>query len=82
MDDPPYNRQRHAARFPLHTMKSIIPSACAIAILAAFTACDRKPQTVGEKVEDKVKDATDQRPGEKVRDAAEDTKDAVKDATR
>ncbi len=67
----------------MHTMKTIIPFACALAIfaiLAAFTACERKPQTLGEKIEDKVKDATDSRPGEKVRDAAEDTKDAVKDA--
>jgi len=63
-------------------MKPLIPIACAAAIFATLTACEKKPETLGEKIEDKVKDATDSRPGEKVRDAAEDTKDAVKDAGR
>ena len=53
---------------------------CAVA-LAGMTACDERPQTVGEKVEDKVKDGLDARPGEKLKDAGEDVKDTVKDAT-
>lgn len=63
-------------------MKCLFPFACALAVFAAFSACDKKPKTLGEKIENKVGDATDSRPGEKVKDAAEDTKDAVKDAAR
>lgn len=50
--------------------------------LSLFTlaACEKKPQTTGEKIEDKVNDARDRRPGEKVRDAGEDMKAAAKDA--
>lgn len=40
-----------------------------------FAACDEKPKTLG----DKVNDGLDRRPGEKVRDAGEDLKDAAKD---
>lgn len=53
-----------------------------------FTGCERRPETLGEKIDD----ALDARPNEKlkdagenaadaVEDAAEDVKDAVKDAT-
>lgn len=38
-----------------------------------------KPDTVGEKIEDRVNDALDRRPNEKVRDVVEDTEDAVED---
>lgn len=48
--------------------------------LLSFAACEEKPKTTGEKIEDKVNDALDRRPGEKVRDAGEDLKDAAKDA--
>jgi hypothetical protein len=48
--------------------------------VSTFVACEKKPETTGEKIENKVGDALDNRPGEKVRDAAEDTKEAVKDA--
>jgi hypothetical protein len=41
-----------------------------------FTSCERKPETVGEK----IKDGLDARPNEKIKDAGEDVKDAVKDA--
>ena len=62
---------------PLHTSIRLI--VCAI-LLTSFAACEDRPRTTGEKVEDKVKDGLDARPGEKIRDGAEDTKDAVKDA--
>lgn len=53
-----------------------------IPTLLFLTACEPKPQTMGERAKDNVNDALDRRPGEKVRDAAEDTKDAVKDAAK
>ncbi|TDU66559.1 hypothetical protein EI77_03654 [Prosthecobacter fusiformis] len=39
-----------------------------------------KPDTVGEKVEDKINDGLDRRPNEKARDAVEEIEDAAKDA--
>ena len=48
--------------------------------LAVLPGCREK--TLPEKVEDKVNDGLDRRPGEKVRDAAEDVKDETKDAAR
>ena len=77
-----YSHRVGGPRFHGHTMKSLIPFACAGAIFAALTACEKKPETLGEKIEDKVGDATNSRPNEKLKDAAEDTKDAVKDAAR
>lgn len=41
-----------------------------------FTSCERKPESVGEK----VKDGLDMRPNEKLKDAGEDIKDAAGDA--
>src|SRR5688572_776548 len=41
-----------------------------------FTNCERKPDTIGEK----IKDGLDVRPNEKIKDAGEDVKDAVDDA--
>lgn len=38
-----------------------------------------KPDTVGEKIEDRVNDGLDRRPNEGVRDVVEDTEDAVDD---
>ncbi len=61
-------------------MKVLIPFVCALAVFVTLAACEKKPETLGEKIGDKVKDATDSRPHEKLKDAAEDTKDAVKDA--
>lgn len=49
---------------------------------ATFSLVACQPKPMSEKVENKVNDALDRRPGEKVRDAAEDTRDAVKDAAR
>ena len=58
-----------------------------VASALALSACEEK--TPLEKVENKVNDAMDNRPGEPVRDVAEDVKDAagdvkdsVKDATK
>ena len=52
---------------------------CAVA-MTGFCACEPKPKTLPEKVEDKVKDGLDARPNEKLKDAGEDVKDAAKDA--
>ncbi len=41
-----------------------------------FTGCERKPKTLGEKIDD----ALDARPHENIKDAGEDLKDGVKDA--
>jgi hypothetical protein len=41
-----------------------------------FTGCERKPDTVGERVDD----ALDARPNEKLKDAGEDLKDGIEDA--
>ncbi len=60
-------------------MTHLLRTLLGLAAIATFIACDR-PETTGEKIEDKVDDALDRRPGEKVRDAGEDAKDAVKDA--
>jgi hypothetical protein len=48
--------------------------------LVILTACEKKtaPERAVDKIENKVKDATDSRPGEKIRDAVEDAQDAVK----
>jgi hypothetical protein len=54
----------------------ILPALVAL----SFPACEKKPETVGEKIGNKVDDALDRRPGEKVKDAGEDLKDAAKDA--
>lgn len=42
--------------------------------------CEKKttPEKAVDKIENKVKDATDSRPGEPIRDAAEDVRDALK----
>lgn len=60
-------------------MKSITTILSAV-LLLTFTACEKKPQTLGEKIENKTNDALDRRPGEKVRDAAEDVKAEAKEA--
>lgn len=42
-----------------------------------LAACEKKPETPLEKVEDAVKDGLDARPNEKLKDAAEDVQKAV-----
>lgn len=51
--------------------------------MLTLSACEKKsePERTADKVEDKVNDALDRRPGEKVRDAGENIGDKVKDAT-
>ena len=61
-------------------MYSTIRIAICAAALVSIVACEKKPQTLGEKIEDKIGDATDSRPHEKLKDAAEDVKDAGRDA--
>ena len=48
----------------------------ATATIGGLTSCERKPKTIGEKIDD----ALDTRPNEKIKDAGEDLKDAAKDA--
>jgi hypothetical protein len=45
-----------------------------------FVACEKKTETerAVDRVENKVKDVTDSRPGEPIRDAAEDARDAIR----
>ena len=45
-----------------------------------LTACEKKPETPIEKLEDKVKDGLDARPNEKLQDAGEDAKKAMENA--
>lgn len=52
--------------------------ACTFVIMSS-TACQERPMTTGEKIEDKVKDGLDARPNEGIRDAGENVKDAVED---
>jgi hypothetical protein len=63
-------------------MKSTLATILSVALFVSVTACEKKPKTPLEKVEDKVNDGLDRRPGEKVRDAAEDASDKVKDAVK
>lgn len=61
---------------------------CAVLTLGlGLAACEKKPETALERLEDKVKDGLDARPNEKLKDAAEDiqkaaesTEEAVKEA--
>lgn len=68
--------------------------AAALALLAGaaltLVGCSEKrtPESLGERIEDRVNDALDRRPNEKVKDVAEDVekaaadiKESVKDAT-
>ena len=51
-----------------------------LAVSAALMAgCEKKPETVGDVIADKVGDATDTRDHEGVKDAAEDVSAAVED---
>ncbi len=45
-----------------------------------LTACEKKPETPIEKLEDKVKDGLDVRPNEKLKDAGEDAAKAIENA--
>lgn len=45
-----------------------------------LTACEKKPETPIEKLEDKVKDGLDARPNEAMKDAGEDAAKAIESA--
>lgn len=45
-----------------------------------LTACEKKPETPIEKLEDKVKDGLDSRPNEALKDAGEDASKAMENA--
>ena len=58
-------------------MKTTSIATLVVALIGiTFTSCERKPESVGEK----VKDGLDMRPNEKLKDAGEDVKDAAGDA--
>lgn len=48
-----------------------------VACVAALSACEKKPETALEQMQDKAGDALDSRPHENLKDAAEDAKAAV-----
>jgi len=64
----------------IHTLKSATAATLLLAVASGTmllaTSCERKPRTLGEKIDD----ALDTRPNEKLKDAAEDVGDAAKDA--
>lgn len=64
-------------------MKTTIAAVLLGISLVTLISCEKKsePERVVDKIENKVDDALDRRPGEKIRDAAEDVADKVKDAT-
>ncbi len=45
-----------------------------------LTACEKKPETPVEKLEDKVKDGLEMRPNENLKDAGEEAGKAMEDA--
>lgn len=45
-----------------------------------LAACEKKPETPLEKLEENIKDGLDARPNEKLKDAGEDAADAFKEA--
>ena len=63
-------------------MKLIASTVAGIVMLAVLSGCDSRPKSVGEKVEDKVKDGLDARPNEKLKDAGEEIRDNVRDVTK
>lgn len=51
---------------------------CAVLTLGlGLAACEKKPETPLQNLEDKVKDGLDSRPNEKLKDAAEDIEKAA-----
>ncbi len=52
----------------------------ALTLGLGLTACEKKPETAAEKLEDKVKDGLDMRPNEKLKDAGEDAAKAIDEA--
>ncbi len=52
----------------------------ALSLGIGLTACEKKPETPVEKLEDKVKDGLDMRPNEKMKDAGEDAAKAIENA--
>ena len=61
-------------------MRFFSSSLLLVPVLALAAACEKRsaPEKAVDKVENKVKDATDSRPAEGVRDTVEDVKDSVK----
>jgi hypothetical protein len=72
---------KHSTPIPMkRNLKSAILAAAIIfgtgVSCIMVTGCERKPKTLGEKIDD----ALDARPHEKIKDAGEDLKEGVKDA--
>lgn len=57
-------------------MKTLLLLSISAVAALSLTACEEKPKTLGDKIEDGL----DARPNEKLKDAGEDLKDAAKDA--
>ncbi len=53
-----------------------------VACVAALSACEKKPETALEQMQDKAGDVLDSRPHENLKDAAEDAKSAVDEAAQ
>lgn len=54
---------------------------CAVLALGlGLVACEKKPETAIEKLEDSIKDGLNARPNEKLQDATEDAADALEKA--
>jgi hypothetical protein len=51
-----------------------------LALGTGLAACEKKPETPAEKLEDKVKDGLEARPNENMKDAAEEAGKAIEDA--
>jgi len=60
--------------------KLLLASCLAVAAVSGLTACEKKPETPMEKVEDGIKDSLDMRPNEAMKDTGEDLKDAAQNA--
>jgi len=52
----------------------------ALTLGLGITACEKKPETAAEKIEEKVKDGLDLRENEKLKDAGEDASKAIENA--
>lgn len=64
----------------MNIQKHSVAALAALSVALLFNACEKKSEAekLVDKVENKVKDATDSRPAEGLRDTLEDARDAVK----
>lgn len=60
----------------------VAASLLALSLAMGLSACEKKPETPMEKVEDGIKDGLNMRPNENMKDAGENLGDAAKDASQ